>query len=93
MNNQKVIGHVTPEEKDEIEALFERKNGLAELIKILPINNDSMYEKILKDMSETHKKYQQWWDRMGMKYNWESTKTGNWHINFDTCEVSLECGS
>ena len=31
---KKVVGQVTPEEKNEIQQLFERRNGLNELAKI-----------------------------------------------------------
>jgi hypothetical protein len=31
----KIVGSVTPEERDEIRLLFERKNGLSELFKSL----------------------------------------------------------
>ena len=48
-----------------------------------------MYEKLLKDMGETGTKFQNWWDRMAEKYQWESAENGNWEINFDTCEIFL----
>ena len=35
MGTKKVVGQVTPEEKNEIQLLFERRNGLNELAKIL----------------------------------------------------------
>ena len=35
MEVRKVVGQVTPEERNEIQALFERKNGLTELAKIV----------------------------------------------------------
>ena len=34
-------------------------------------------------------KFQNWWDRMGQKYKWESIENGRWEINFDTCEIFL----
>lgn len=86
---KKVIGQVTAEEKNEILTLFERRNGLNELAKILTADNGELYEKLVKDMGETGKKFQNWWDRMGAKYQWESVEGGNWEINFDTCEIFL----
>ena len=86
---KKQIGSVTPEEKDEILALFERRNGLNELAKILTADNAELYEKLVKDMGETGSKFQGWWDRMAEKYQWESAENGNWEINFDTCEIYL----
>ena len=86
---KKVIGRVTEEEKNEIQALFERRNGLNELSQILTIENEALYEKLVKDLGETGAKFQDWWDRMGEKYNWESAEDGNWEINFETCEIYL----
>lgn len=88
---KKVIGQVTAEEKDEIQTLFERRNGLNELAKILTADNAELYEKLVKDLGETGTRFQNWWDRMVGKYEWESAEGGNWEINFDTCEISLIC--
>ncbi|MDD6166557.1 MAG: CXXX repeat peptide modification system protein [Prevotella copri] len=86
---RKVVGQVTIEERNEIQQLFERRNGLNELAKILTADNHELYEKLVKDMGETGTKFQSWWDRMGEKYQWESIDGGNWEINFDTCEIYL----
>lgn len=83
---RKVVGQVTIEERNEIQQLFERRNGLNELAKILTADNHELYEKLVKDMGETGTKFQSWWDRMGEKYQWESIEGGNWEINFETCE-------
>ena len=37
---KKVVGSVTEQEKNEIQSLFERRNGLNELAMILTVNND-----------------------------------------------------
>lgn len=87
--NKKLVGQVTVEEKEEIQTLFERRNGLNELAKILTADNGELYEKLVKDMGETGSKFQSWWDRMSQKYNWESAENGHWEINFDTCEIFL----
>lgn len=85
----KLVGQVTPEERNEIQALFERRNGLNELSKILTVENEVLYEKLVKDIGETGTKFQNWWNRMGEKYNWESVEGGNWEIDFETCEIYL----
>lgn len=90
---RKVVGQVTIEERNEIQQLFERRNGLNELAKILTADNHELYEKLVKDMGETGTKFQNWWERMGEKYQWESIDGGNWEINFDTCEVYLVGGN
>ena len=86
---KKLVGQVTPEEKNEIQMLFERRNGLNELAKILTADNSDLYEKMIKDLGETSTKFQSWWDRKAQKYQWESAENGNWEINFETCEIFL----
>ena len=86
---KKSIGRVTEEEKDEIQTLFERRNGLNELSQILTVENEALYEKLVKDLGETGVKFQDWWRLMAEKYNWESVEGGNWEIDFDTCEIYL----
>ena len=86
---KKVVGQVTVEEKNEIQTLFERRNGLNELAKIVTADNTELYEKLVKDMGETGTKFQKWWDTMSQKYQWESAENGNWQINFETCEIYL----
>ena len=86
---KKLVGSVTPEERDEIQRLFERRNGLNELAKILTADNSELYERMVKDMGETSTRFQQWWDTMAQKYAWEGTENGNWESNFETCEISL----
>lgn len=84
-----LVGKVSLEEKQEIQSLYERRNGLNELAKILTADNAELYEKLVKDLSETGLKYQDWWDRMAQKYKWESDENGSWEINFYTCEIYL----
>lgn len=86
---RKLVGQVTVEEKNEIQALFERRNGLSELAKILTPDNAELYEKLVKDMGDTATKFQQWWNTKARDYSWESAENGNWEINFETCEIFL----
>ena len=85
----KIVGKVTVEEKNEIQAIFERRNGLNELAKILKADNTELYEKLVKDMGDASTKFQSWWDRMANKYKWESLPDGHWTIDFTTCEIYL----
>ena len=86
---KELVGQVTPEERDEIQALFEHRNGLSELAKILTADNNELYQKLVKDMGETQTKFQAWWDRMAQKYAWKAMENGHWEINFETCEIFL----
>lgn len=87
--DKKLVGQVTIEEKNEIQKLFERRNGLNELARILTPEKPELFEKLVNDMGETSTKFQNWWDRMSQKYQWESAVDGNWEINFETCEIFL----
>lgn len=86
---KKVVGQVFELEKREIQILFERRNGLNELAKILTADNTELYERLIKDLGETSIKFQKWWNQMSEKYQWESIDGGNWEIDFDTCEIYL----
>ena len=86
---KKLIGQVTPVERDEIRTLFERQNGLNELAKILTPDNTELYEKLVQDLGITSTKFQNWWENMSSQYQWEGTENGHWEINFDTCEIFL----
>ena len=79
----------TEEEKQEIKKLFERRNGLKELTKILDSSNEELYEKLISDMSTTQEKYKSWWNRMGEKYKWEGMVDGKWEVNFETNDIYL----
>lgn len=87
--NKKIVGQVTDNEKNEIQRLFERRNGLNELAKILTPENEELYERLVKDMGDTATKFQQWWDSMAQKYQWEGAENGSWEINFQTNEIIL----
>lgn len=86
---RKVVGQVLPEERDEIKRLFERRNGLEELAKIITADNAELYEKVIMDLGRTKVDFQSWWDRVNAKYHWESADGAHWEINFETCEISL----
>ena len=85
----KIVGRVSLEERDVIKKLFERKNGLFELARVLTPENE-LYDKLVADLGATSTQYQKWWDDMAAKYHWEASPNGKWSINFDTCEISLE---
>ncbi len=86
---KKEVGRITEQERDEIQLIFERRNGLTELAKILSADNAELYERLIKDMGETSTKFQQWWNVMGDKYQWESAENGNWEIDFNNCTIYL----
>ena len=85
----KRIGKVTIEERNEIQQLFERRNALKELAKILTAENDELYEKLISDIGRTNADFQKWWDAMSNKYQWESIDGHQWQIDFQTCDIWL----
>lgn len=86
---KKIVGLVTVEERDEIQKLYKRHSGLADLAKIVSVDNAELYEKVVGDLGETDARFQDWWNQKGEKYNWESAENGRWQINFETCEIFL----
>ena len=86
---RKKVGQVTPEERDEIQALFERRNGLNELAQVLTADNTELYERLVTDMGKTSSLFQDWWNDMSEKYQWEAAENGSWEIDFDNCNIYL----
>lgn len=87
---RKCVGKVDFEEKNEIQRLYERLNGLKELAIILTSDDSELYEKLVTDLDTTTSKFQNWWNEKFEKYKWESSEEGSWEIDFNTCEIFLE---
>lgn len=86
---KKEVGKVTPQERDEIKRLFERRMGLVELAKIVNASDTELYDRLVTDLGDNSTKFQQWWDNMSEKYDWESSDEGTWEIDFQTCIIYL----
>lgn len=86
---KKKVGIVTFEERDEIQKLYKRHSGLTDLAKIISVDNVELYEKVVCDLGETNIMFQDWWNKKGEKYKWESADNGRWQINFETCYIYL----
>ena len=54
---KKLIGQVTVDEMKEIQSLYERKNGLTALARILTRDNQELYEKLVKDLGDTQSRF------------------------------------
>ena len=90
----RVVGRITPKERDEIQMLFERKNGLNALVLSLQENrailaNEAFYEKLVTDMGRTTTRFQKWWDDKAKAYGWQSAPGLHWSVDFETCEIRL----
>ena len=89
---KKRVGQVTPEERDEIKVLFERKNALVELFKTLADSspmNEVIYEKLVADLGKVTTLSNQWWSAKSAKYQWNSAQDGTWEIDFADCSIYL----
>ena len=86
---KKYVGKVTFAERDEIQQLFERRNGLDELAMIVDREDDELYESLVSDTRDTDARFHEWWRRMSAAYKWESVSEGHWEIDFETCGIFL----
>ncbi len=93
--DEKMVGKVTVEEKNELLTLYERKNGIEELLGTLESGflNEEETKKLLDKMyieeGKAKLQMQEWWENMYKKYNWESKKGMQWNIDFRTCDIYL----
>jgi CXXX repeat modification system protein len=96
-NEKRNIGTVTPEERDNIRILHERRNALMELFKTLPDlekdEADFLYEKIVNDLGQVTTKYHDWWTQMSLRYKWENSNGMQWEIEFETCNIFIKNGT
>lgn len=83
------IGEVSEKEKDQIYELYLHRSGLMELAQILPVDNPALYNKVIRDLGNTNLRFQEWWDKVAIKYQWPAVEDGKWRIDFKTCEVFL----
>ncbi len=86
---KKVIGKVTEDERDEIQSIYGRRNGLNELAKILTADNEELYNRLVTDLGEVTLKFQEWWSATSEKYAWPRAEDGHWEIDFNTCRIYL----
>jgi len=85
---KKYLGRVSESDRNIIYALHKHINSLTELMLILP-PDENLFQTAQTDLVNTQNKYNNWWNEMSTKYQWESSENGNWEINFDTCEIFL----
>jgi len=89
MDSKKLISKVTEFEKNEIQRLYERKNTLAELFKIVDADNDKLYNRIIEDMGKTSADFQKWWDEKSKEHSWEAKEGYSWEIDFNDGSIYL----
>ena len=87
----KMVGQVCEEEKNIIFDLYEKRNALVNLKKIID-EKDFLYLKLMKELEHTRQEESKWWEEKAVKYNWESRQGCVWRINFDNNKVFLDSG-
>lgn len=90
-----ILVTVKEEEKQEIQDLFERINALKSLAMTLADNNlefekhSSLYEKLIKDLQESNRKYEQWWSNIANKYTLDVELLKRATIDFSSNEIFI----
>lgn len=91
----KNICTVTEKEKLKILSIFERLNGLEELLSMINVtdiiieNKESYMEKIQKDINNTQTKYHNWWNNVASKYKLDILKGNRYMFDFDSNIIKL----
>lgn len=91
---RKKVGQISEAEKLEIQQLFNKKRSLEELFRVIlsggiPVKNEDIYNKLVDEYTVVTAKFQDWWDRSSLKYNWEGREKGTWQVDFDTNDIYL----
>lgn len=93
---ENIITSLLQEEVDEIETYFERMNSLKELTlvfesdKVFLEKSSIMYEKLIKDMSDTRMNFQLWWTRMIDKYKLNDYDQNKLFVDFIEKGIRLQ---
>lgn len=88
MPQKVIITELPDDERQEIENLFERINSLESLSLTLAADNklfkenSDMYERIITDLTDTRKKFNQWWLFLADKYNLDKDHLSQYHVDF-----------
>ena len=79
-----VVWILTEDERDEIEALYEKRIALENLARSMDPNNDAIYEKLFAEYQKTLTAFRTWWQEKSTQYQWRGE---NWRIDFLTKSV------
>ena len=90
----KILTKLKKEEIDEIENYSERMNSLKALA--LAFETDEvfskkcdMYERLIKDISDTNQNIRLWWTRMIQKYELGKYSQDNLYVDFVSGQIEL----
>ncbi len=92
----RLLGTLEENEKSEIEEIYYRRVTLENMILVLQergnmeeSGSESLYQRLVQDMSETIKRMQDWWNKTSTYHGWEYRRENNWEVKFDSGEVYL----
>lgn len=77
------------EEKKEIQDIFMRKAALEELLQIIDLNNITLYERIIFDITECRTKMGLWWDAVSEKHGWKYGQDYEWNVDFSDGSICV----
>ncbi len=87
-----IVAQVKEQEKQEVESLFERINAIKTLVRTLAEENDlydensKLYTRLVSDLAETNKRYENWWKSIVDNYGLERSNINKYIIDFyDNC--------
>lgn len=83
------LAQVTSLEGNEIKVIYSHLSSLKELDYLIKSCNKEIYDKFVKDLEDTNNAYQQWWDKISIKYNLPVHEQRNWEFNFRTNTICL----
>lgn len=81
------IGEVTAEETNEIQSYHLKRKALQELQLIVNQESDPLYGKLHEDLKNTIQSYNDWWNRMKVKYSWNVPDGKRLRIDFETGRI------
>jgi len=89
MGRIKKVGTVEFEEAEAMYKIFMRKKALEELEIISDQLTEELKSKLKKEIESTTLRFNDWWSKMSLKYNFENQDMCQWEIDFDTYEIFL----
>ncbi len=80
---------IDSEETNEIIRIYKLKKNLSLLSSIIPKTDTTLLEKNRFDIEECERKFNDWWLKIGQKYELIADPDGRWQIDFKTNIIYL----
>jgi CXXX repeat modification system protein len=89
---KEAVGEVTELERNAIQHLHERRNGLEELLLCVGESSDAdreLRERVMRDRAQNDARYSQWWAETAAYHGWKGKPNAHWELDFGTRRVYL----